>query len=73
MRKRICLIAAAAILLIAGVMLAGVLFGDAPVSHVTATDPERSGIIPMPLDERVPEIKEILRRHVREERNVTNL
>ena len=33
----------------------------------------RSGIITMPLDERVPEIKEILRRHVREERNVTNL
>ena len=41
MRKRICLIVAAAILLIAGVMLAGVLFGDAPVSHVTVTDPER--------------------------------
>ena len=33
----------------------------------------RSGIITMPLDERVPEIKEILRRHVREERNVTHL
>ena len=41
MRKRICLIAAAAILLIAGVVLTGVLFGDAPVSHVTVTDPER--------------------------------